>query len=178
MSLFKSFRPLLRLVSSCHISAKSNLNHIGKANLFKAFFDGCHANIFTKLTFSCRSAHGNYFLACLNLFYDINQESLTAYSCKWTAVNAVAALDAFILINFAVTIFIVRNSTYRTCLLTWSFEMHNCVIRTGVSAHSTLFTLGRVNVHMRITGCYGSKLTRIKTRFSHTESTVISNRIC
>ena len=92
-------------------------------------------------------------------------------------MDAGTALDALVLVDFAYAVLIVGDSIYRTGLLTRTLQMRDCVVRAGICALTTLFTLIRINVGTGISHADRAKVTRVLACFTHTFSTVIGYRI-
>ena len=169
--------PLCSLIRRSHISAKANLDHIGKADLLQCITDSSHADILTELSLGCRSAHCVYFFAVLDVLNDLRQISLGSDCAERAAVDAVAAADALGLIDFTVAILIEGNGSDRTGLLAGTNQMHNCAIRTGLCAHTALLALVGINVRTEFTDGNCTKLTGIQTGLSKTETAVVCHCI-
>ena len=92
-------------------------------------------------------------------------------------MDTFSAADTLGIINHGNTIFIVCNSVDRTCKLTWSLQMRDCIVRTCSCTASTLFTFLRINVGTMTSRLNGTEFTCIDTCLSHTVLTVFCNGI-
>ena len=92
-------------------------------------------------------------------------------------MDTFSAADTLGIINHGNTIFIVCNSVDRTCKLTWSLQMRDCIVRTCSCTSSTLFTFLRINVGTMTSRLNGTEFTCIDTCLSHTVLTVFCNGI-
>ena len=147
LSLLVSLIPFIRLICSCHICPKRNFHKSIKSKCTHRLFPACHRDIWSKLSFRSWSTHRIYILLLvLQCIYDIDDKCLGTNCTKRTAVNTFTTTDTFLIINDRYPILVIRNRVYRTCILTRSFQISNCIIWTCLRTFSTFFTFRSINM--------------------------------
>ena len=172
-AFFPCFDPFLRLPGGGHVSAEPHLDHICKTDLLKRLPDGCHADLFSELAFRSGCAHGDHTPALPDCMDDINHIDLGTDRAKGACVDTVAAVDAFILIDYAQAIFVIGDGACRTGSLAWPLTVYNGAERTGPGALSARFALVRVDLHLGIAGRDGVEAAGVQACFSEAETTAV-----
>ena len=101
LSFFISLCPFLSLISGRHVTAETDLDHVGKAHLLKGRPPACHGDVGAEFAFNGRCQHGDNLLASLDGVDDLGDEYLGGNGTERTASYAGAALDALLLVDLA-----------------------------------------------------------------------------
>ena len=177
-AFFISLRPLSCLEQGCQVAAQSQLDHIGKSDLFCRFFQTGHGNLIAELTFQCRSDHGVNLLAFTHGVDNIHNICNGADGTKRTAVDTLTTGNTFLIVNHSdASVRIHLQGIHRTALTARTHQIRDGVVWTGSRTFTALFTFGRINVCLVHADGDGAEITGIIAGLSHTVLTVVGNSI-
>ena len=92
-------------------------------------------------------------------------------------MDAVAAVDAFFIVNDAKPVFVVMDRVHRAGLFARAFQMHDGAKGAGLRTLPAGFTFFGINVHLCGARMDRVKFTAVQTGFAQTETTAISHHI-
>ena len=81
-------------------------------------------------------------------------------------MDAVAAVNALVFINNAVTVLIVADRSDGAGTLAGADQMHDCAVRAGLRAHAAFLALVGINMRTELADCDSAELAGVKTSLS------------
>ncbi len=146
LSFLISLCPFICFAGCGHVSAKADFYRIFKAYFFQCFFPAFHGNVCTELAFCGWRNHCIYLFAGFERFNYIYDKGLGTDGTKRTVMDALAAADAFFLINNRNVVLVICNRIYRTCYLARTLHADNRIVRACLCTLAAFPALGRVDI--------------------------------
>ena len=176
-SLVGRFAPLERFIGSRHIAAQSDLHHIRETEIKENILERLHRDIGAELSLRSGSDHGDHFVAGLNMADNIHQIGLGANGAKGAGMDAMPALDTFILVDPADSELVISDRADRADTLAGTHQMGDRPVRAGICAHTAFLALGRVDLCPVVADSDRFKTAGIDAGFSHAKTAVVRHGI-
>ena len=136
-----------------------------------------HGDVRSELALSGGRHHGDHLLAGLDQVNHVYHKGFGVNGAKGAAVHAVAALDAFLLIDLADAVLVVGDGVHRAALLAGAFQMGDGVVGTGLGTFSAGLALGRIDVSAVAAHADCAEITGILAGLTHALLAVVRHHI-
>ena len=176
-AFFPGFDPLQRLIGGGHIAAEADLHHIREAQLFQRRADGGHGYVLAELAFRGGRAHGVDLFPAFDFPDNVHRVDPGTDRAEGAAVDTVAAVDAFLIVNHAQPVLGVCDGADRACFFAGPFRMDDRAVGAGFCAHAAGLALRRVNPHAGVAGGDGAEAACVQAGLSQAETADIRDHV-
>ena len=176
-AFFSGLDPLFCLIGCRHVASETDFDHIGKSDLFQSSLDGGHPDVVSELAFCCRSAHCDHTFAGFDGFDDIDDIDLGADRAERAGVNTMTAVDAFIFVDHAESVVIVRDGVDRAGCLAGTLTVDDGVEGAGFCAQAAGFALVGIDLHLGIARRDGAETAGVQTGFAEAETAAVRDGV-